>query len=101
MKKILFVTSSRADYGLLRNVILETQKINHETYLLVTGSHLSTEFGYTIKEIRKDKIKKIIKRKILDKKFKDSRIGNYLAETIKIASDVIKKKKTKCFSYFR
>jgi len=93
MRKILFITSSRADYGLLRNVILETQKINRETYLLVTGSHLSTEFGYTIKEIRKDKIKKIIRRKILDKKFKDSRIGNYLAETIKIASDVIKKKK--------
>ena len=25
MRKILFITSSRADYGTLRNVILETQ----------------------------------------------------------------------------
>ena len=41
MKKILFISSSRADYGLLRDVVLETQKINKETYLLVTGSHLS------------------------------------------------------------
>ena len=32
MKKILFVSSSRADYGLLRDVIIETQKINKETY---------------------------------------------------------------------
>ena len=39
MRKILFITSSRADYGTLRNVILETQKRNKETYLLVTGSH--------------------------------------------------------------
>lgn len=93
MRKILFITSSRADYGLLRNVILETQKSNSETYLLVTGSHLSIEFGNTIKEIRKDKIKKIIRRKILGKKFKNISISNYLAEIIKATTDVIKKKK--------
>ena len=49
MRKVLFITSSRADYGLLREVILETQNLNRETYLLVTGSHLSQEFGNTIK----------------------------------------------------
>ena len=63
MKKILFISSSRADYGLLRDVIKETQKINRKTYLLVTGSHLSNEFGKTISEIKKDKIKNIIKKK--------------------------------------
>ena len=63
MKKILFITSSRADYGLLRNLILETQKLNPETYLMITGSHLSKEFGETISEIKEDKIKKIIKKK--------------------------------------
>jgi GDP/UDP-N,N'-diacetylbacillosamine 2-epimerase (hydrolysing) len=93
MRKILFITSSRADYGLLRNVILETQKSNRETFLLVTGSHLSIEFGNTIKEIRKDKIKKIIRRKILSKKFKNNSISNYLAETIRVTADVIKTKK--------
>ena len=67
MRKVLFITSSRADYGLLRSVILETQKLNKETYLLVTGSHLSYEFGNTVKEINKDNIKKTIKRVILDK----------------------------------
>ena len=59
MKKGLFITSSRADYGLLREVILETQKLNKETYLLVTGSHLSHEFGNTIKEIKKELPKSI------------------------------------------
>ena len=47
MKKILFISSSRADYGLLRQLILETQKMNKQTYLMVTGSHLSDAFGKT------------------------------------------------------
>ena len=49
----------------MKNLILETQKINKETYLLVTGSHLSQEFGGTYAEIKKDNIKKVFKRKIL------------------------------------
>ena len=93
MKKILFISSSRADYGLLKNVIIETQKLNRETYLLVTGSHLSREFGKTFSEIKKDKIKNIIKKKILDKNFKDSNVSNYLIKSIKITRDVIKKVK--------
>ena len=52
MRKILFITSSRADYGTLRNVILETQKRNKETYLL-SQITISSEFGNTIKEIKK------------------------------------------------
>lgn len=93
MKKVLFITSSRADYGLLREVILETQKLNKETYLLVTGSHLSHEFGNTIKEIKKDNIKKIIKRNILGKKFNDNKISNYISKSINITTEVINKKK--------
>ena len=91
MKKTLFISSSRADYGLLRDVIKETQKINPRTYLLVTGSHLSKKFGKTISEIKKDKIKKIIKKKILKRKFDDVSISNYAADAIKITTDVIKK----------
>ena len=45
MKKILFISSSRADYGLLRNVILETKnKKNAKIFIMVTGSHLSGKF---------------------------------------------------------
>lgn len=93
MRKVLFITSSRADYGLLREVILETQNLNRETYLLVTGSHLSHEFGNTIKEIKKDNVKKIIKRNILEQKFSENKISEYISKSINITSEVIIKKK--------
>ena len=91
MRKILFITSSRADYGLLRNLVLEVQKLNPNTYLMITGSHINKEFGETISEIKKDKIKKIICKKILDNKFKDNDISKYLERSIKVTSEVIKK----------
>ena len=53
MRKVLFITSSRADYGLLREVILETQNLNRETYLLVTGSHLSKSLEALLKKSKK------------------------------------------------
>ena len=94
MKKVLFVSSSRADYGLIRNVVICTQRINKKTYLLVTGSHLSKEFGLTIKEIKKDKIKNIIKKrlfkkKLLNKNLNDKDVSNYIAESIKLSSQTI------------
>ena len=97
MKKILFISSSRADYGLLRDVIKESQKLNSKTYLLVTGSHLSKEFGKTVSEIKKDKIKNIIKKKILEKQFSESDISRYVAKSIKITSNVIRKLKPDVF----
>ncbi|OOO00324.1 MAG: UDP-N-acetyl-D-glucosamine 2-epimerase, UDP-hydrolysing [Epulopiscium sp. Nele67-Bin004] len=55
MRNIMVVTGSRAEYGLLKNVI---QKIDSaptlNLQLVVTGSHLSHKFGYTIKEITAD-----------------------------------------------
>jgi len=93
MKKILFISSSRADYGLIRDIIIQTQKINKNTFLLVTGSHLSSEFGQTIKEIQRDKIKNIIKRKLFKRKlknFSDLQISGYIADSIRITSKVIK-----------
>ncbi len=93
MKRILFISSSRADYGLLRDVIKETQKINKNSYLIVTGSHLSNKFGNTISEIKKDKIKNIIKRKLLKRNFNDLDISNYVAKSIEITAEVIYKQK--------
>ena len=93
MKKILFISSSRADYGLLRQLILETQKINKETYLMVTGSHLSDAFGKTIAEIKKDRIKNIIKKKLLKKNFDEKNISYYIAKSINLTSEVILNKK--------
>ena len=54
-RKICVVTSSRAEYGLLRPLIELIKKDgNLECQLIVTGMHLSPEFGLTYKEIEKD-----------------------------------------------
>ncbi len=55
MKKIMVVTSTRADYGLLRPLI---KRINDseslELCLVATGTHLLDKFGNTIQEIEQD-----------------------------------------------
>ena len=55
--KICVVTSSRADYGLLRFLIhkIEMSSI-FDLQLVVSGSHLSKIHGYTLNEIIKDNI---------------------------------------------
>ncbi|NQX81167.1 MAG: UDP-N-acetylglucosamine 2-epimerase (hydrolyzing) [Flavobacteriaceae bacterium] len=54
-RKICVVTSTRAEYGLLRPLISKSSiNENIELQLVVTGSHLSVEFGLTYKEIEKD-----------------------------------------------
>tara|TARA_Y200000002_G_C22660983_1_gene655719 strand:- start:306 stop:1472 length:1167 start_codon:yes stop_codon:yes gene_type:complete len=57
-KKICIFTTSRADYGLLKNFILKIENSRYlKNYLVVTGSHLSKNKGNTIKEIIEDKVK--------------------------------------------
>ncbi len=58
MKKIAVVTGTRAEYGILQPVMraIEAQK-GLELLLVVTGMHLSNEFGYTVNEIEKDGFK--------------------------------------------
>jgi len=54
-RKICVVTGSRAEYGLLRWIIdgIHNSSVL-ELQLIVTGMHLSPEFGLTIKEIEND-----------------------------------------------
>lgn len=61
MKKILVVTGTRAEYGLLKKLIVKLQSDNEiETTVAVTGTHLSKQHGMTIDLIQKDGIKNII-----------------------------------------
>ena len=59
-RKICVVTGSRAEYGLLYWLLKEIEVDKKlDLQLIVTGMHLSPEFGLTYKEIEKDfKIKK-------------------------------------------
>lgn len=55
MKKICIVTGTRAEYGLLKPLIDKVNKSDEmDLQLVVTGMHLSTEFGLTYHEIEKD-----------------------------------------------
>ena len=54
-RKICIITGSRAEYGLLVPLIQEIRDDSNLTcQLIVTGMHLSSEFGSTGKEIEKD-----------------------------------------------
>lgn len=59
-KKIFAYTSTRADYGLQRNLF---NRINSEIFcdfnLVVLGTHFFKKFGSTYNEIKKDKFKKV------------------------------------------
>ncbi len=57
MKTVCVVTATRAEYGLLKNIIKLIEKDEElKLVLVVTGTHLSKDFGYTVTEIREDKI---------------------------------------------
>lgn len=82
-KKICVVTGSRAEYGLLYWLIKEINNSqNLKLQLIVTGMHLSKEFGSTYKEIEKDfKIDKKIDMQL----FSDTAAG--ISRSIGIAQE--------------
>jgi UDP-N-acetylglucosamine 2-epimerase (hydrolysing) len=54
MKKILFLTGTRADFGKIKSLlqILE-ENPNFEPFVFVTGMHLQKEYGYTLLEVER------------------------------------------------
>jgi UDP-N-acetylglucosamine 2-epimerase (hydrolysing) len=54
MKKILFVTGTRADFGKLKSLIQAVKDSSEYEYeIFVTGMHLLSQYGLTIREIEK------------------------------------------------
>ena len=94
MNKIIIITGSRAEYGLLRLLIKKIKKIKKfSTKLVVTGSHLSKTHGYTIEEIRKDNIKIDYKVDLKIKKDFANDITNSVAIGLKHISKIFLKEK--------
>ena len=57
IKTISVVTATRAEYGLLKSIIKKLNNIEEfDVRVVVTGAHLSPEFGLTYKEIESDGI---------------------------------------------
>lgn len=54
MKKILFLTGTRADFGKIKSLIQILEKQSEfEVFIFVTGMHLQKEYGYTLLEIER------------------------------------------------
>jgi len=85
-RKICFITGTRAEYGLLSGLIKKVEKNkSFKLDLIVTGTHLSSEYGKTIDFIYKDKVK--ISRKIDISLNKNSRLG--VSKSLSIAIEKI------------
>jgi UDP-N-acetylglucosamine 2-epimerase (hydrolysing) len=90
-KKIVFLTSTRADYGKLKSIIIKLQNNSkYITRVFVTGMHNMHYYGKTIGEIKKDKIKNLYVFKNQDL---SSTMNKMLINTITGFSDFLKKEK--------
>ena len=62
--KVCIITSTRADFGLLKNLIIKIKEDkSFSLKVIASGTHFSKKFGYTYNDIEKNKInfdKKII-----------------------------------------
>jgi len=55
LKKIVFLTGTRADYGKIKSLIKKVDSdLNFELFLFVTGMHMLSRYGSTWREIEKD-----------------------------------------------
>jgi UDP-N-acetylglucosamine 2-epimerase (hydrolysing) len=60
MKKILFLTGTRADFGKIKSLItILESKQGYEVFVFVTGMHLQEKYGYTLLEIERCDFKNI------------------------------------------
>lgn len=87
MKRIAFLTGTRADFGKLKSLIEITQKSSDfEVHIFVTGMHLSAKYGNTVDEIVKCGYPNIYK--FINQTVEDA-MDHTLARTITGFSDYI------------
>lgn len=89
MKKLLFLTGTRADFGKLKQLILGTQeREGYDITVFVTGMHLLNAYGSTHLEVDRAGVKKVFKyinqheRSSMDEILTNtlSGVSNYLKE---------------------
>jgi len=91
-KKICVITGSRAEYGILKNLIYKLKKSKKiKLQLVVTGMHLSLKHGLTYKEIVEDGFKITRKIKILKNSDSERDVSNFTSDGIKKFSQVFNK----------
>jgi UDP-N-acetylglucosamine 2-epimerase (hydrolysing) len=54
IKKILFLTGTRADFGKLKSLMLALHTDqDYELHVFVTGMHMLAKYGYTCEEVER------------------------------------------------
>jgi UDP-N-acetylglucosamine 2-epimerase (hydrolysing) len=88
MRKIVFLTGTRADFGKLKSLIeISLNSEQFEVYIFATGMHLQKKYGYTVEEIEKCGYKNIFK---FINHTSEATMDQTLAKTIEGFSNFIK-----------
>jgi UDP-N-acetylglucosamine 2-epimerase (hydrolysing) len=88
MKKILFLTGTRADFGKLKSLILRVEETELlEAHIFATGMHMLSKYGMTVNEVVKSGFKSIYK--YINQNDSDS-MDVILSKTIHGLSDYVK-----------
>ena len=91
MRKIMFLTGTRADYGKIKSVMKKLESMDEfRVYIYITGMHLNKKFGSTYKAIEKDGFKNLFLAKPIEDYVT---MDVALAENIIQFSDYVKKVK--------
>lgn len=90
--RICVITTTRADFGILKSLIFELKKNKFKIKLVAGGTHYLPKFGNTYDEIKKSKIKidkKIFSDIYSDKPFGISKIfSKHINESVKIFKNI-------------
>lgn len=85
MKNITIITSTRAEYGLLRPVIQKVAAAQDlQLQLVVTGAHLCARFGNTVQEIEADGLPIAARLPIFEEENPDEPVALTIARTITV-----------------
>ncbi len=91
MKKILFLTGTRADFGKLKSLISKVEEHTmFDAYLFVTGMHMISKYGMTVNEVERSGFSSIYK--YINQNGHDS-MDVVLSKTVQGLSDYVKELK--------
>lgn len=92
MRKILYISGTRADFGLMKNTL---RKLNEDTAIdleiIATGMHLMDEFGNSLKEIQEEDFNLHIVNQIFNSDSKEDMaifVGKLVVELTNLVSQI-------------
>ncbi len=87
MKKILFVTGTRADFGKIKSLMDKVESMEgFELHVLVTGMHMMKLYGSTFKEVKKQNYRNSY---LISNQHIDEPMCSILSNTISIISRLV------------